>query len=313
MKVDVSLFKEIIDRALDAIWVVNESGFVECFNPACETLTGYDSNELNQQFEFTSLIYNESERDIQEDSNPKPLTNSSPESLEIFNSIFNTGTKEFTIRTKTNRILPVEMKSFEIQSSSKGLRLFAGIMRDIQFRKSLEENQRMTMATLKKLAFIDELTMIPNRRSFYDSFRKLIATNIRHNRYATLAIVDIDNFKEINDTYGHDIGDLVLRNISKVFIENLREEDTVGRIGGEEFGFLLPETDEEGAYRVLERLRLAVKHYRFFVFENFYLNITISLGYVRFGQTQTLEQVIKCADIALYKSKNSGRDAISKF
>jgi diguanylate cyclase (GGDEF)-like protein len=105
----------------------------------------------------------------------------------------------------------------------------------------------------------------------------------------------------------------VLRNISKAFMENLREEDTVGRVGGEEFGILLPETDEDAAYKVLERMRLAVKNYRFFIFENFYLNITISIGYVRFGQTQTLEQVIKCADIALYKSKNSGRDTISKF
>jgi two-component system cell cycle response regulator len=155
--------------------------------------------------------------------------------------------------------------------------------------------------------------MIPNRRSFYDSLKKLIASNLRHGRYAAMAIVDIDNFKEINDTYGHDVGDLVLRNISKAFIENLREEDTVGRIGGEEFGFLLPETDEDGAYVVLERVRLAVKHFRFFIFENYYLNVTVSIGFVKFGSNQTLEQIIKCADIALYKSKNSGKDTISKF
>lgn len=309
MKVEISFFKELFERALDSVWVVNENGIIEFINPACEILTGYDAKELIG-FDFKNLIAQQNTLELNKDYN---LNQKNNEINNIINPIFITGTREFSLKTKENTIIPVEMKSFELHSTKDGSRMFAGIMRDIQFRKSLEENQRMTMATLKKLAFIDELTMIPNRRSFYDSFRKLIATNIRHNRHATLAIVDIDNFKEINDTYGHDIGDLVLRNISKAFIENLREEDTVGRIGGEEFGFLLPETDDEGAYRVLERLRLAVKHYRFFVFENFYLNVTISLGYVRFGQTQTLEQVIKCADIALYKSKNSGKDTLSKF
>lgn len=309
MKVEISFFKELFERALDSVWVVNENGIIEFINPACEILTGYDAKELIGS-DFKNLIAQQNNLELNKDYNINQKNN---EINNIINPIFITGTREFSLKTKENTIIPVEMKSFELHSTKDGSKMFAGIMRDIQFRKSLEENQRMTMATLKKLAFIDELTMIPNRRSFYDSFRKLIAMNIRHNRHATLAIVDIDNFKEINDTYGHDIGDLVLRNISKAFIENLREEDTVGRIGGEEFGFLLPETDDEGAYRVLERLRLAVKHYRFFVFENFYLNVTISLGYVRFGQTQTLEQVIKCADIALYKSKNSGKDTLSKF
>lgn len=306
MTLDINLFKEILEKALDAIWVVNEFDTIDYLNPAAEKLTGFTREELidtkfsNLKIDFPENIFH---------SNQLMMLNSE-NNIHTKN---NSNIKEFQIKTKDNRLILVEMNVFEIQKSPEGNQLFAGIMRDIQFRKSLEENQRMTMATLKKLAFIDELTMIPNRRSFYDSLKKLIASNLRHGRYAAMAIVDIDNFKEINDTYGHDVGDLVLRNISKAFIENLREEDTVGRIGGEEFGFLLPETDEDGAYVVLERVRLAVKHFRFFIFENYYLNVTVSIGFVKFGSNQTLEQIIKCADIALYKSKNSGKDTISKF
>jgi diguanylate cyclase (GGDEF)-like protein/PAS domain S-box-containing protein len=306
MTVEIPLFKEILEKALDAVWVINEDDEIEFVNPAAEKLTGYTQEELLET-KFSNLKLDFSENIFL--SNPKLILNS----VNNSHSKNSSNIKEFQIKTKDDRYILVEMNVFEIQKSVEGKQLFAGIMRDIQFRKSLEESQRMTMATLKKLAFIDELTMIPNRRSFYDSLKKLIASNLRHGRYASLAIVDIDNFKEINDTYGHDVGDLVLRNISKAFIENLREEDTVGRIGGEEFGFLLPETDEDGAYVVLERVRLAVKHYRFFIFENYYLNVTVSIGFVKFGSNQTLEQIIKCADIALYKSKNSGKDTISKF
>lgn len=306
MTLDINLFKEILEKALDAIWVVNEFDTIDYLNPAAEKLTGFTREELidtkfsNLKIDFSENIFHSNTKLILNSENKTHAKNTS-------------NIKEFQIKTKDDRYILVEMNVFEIQKSPEGNQLFAGIMRDIQFRKSLEENQRMTMATLKKLAFIDELTMIPNRRSFYDSLKKLIASNLRHGRYAAMAIVDIDNFKEINDTYGHDVGDLVLRNISKAFIENLREEDTVGRIGGEEFGFLLPETDEDGAYVVLERVRLAVKHFRFFIFENYYLNVTVSIGFVKFGSNQTLEQIIKCADIALYKSKNSGKDTISKF
>jgi len=101
MKVEISLFKEIIERALDAIWVVNENGLIECSNPFCEKLTGYDSNELNGS-EFKKLIAQDSTKDSLIDS---IMDHSLKVSNELVNSIFSTGTREFTLRTKDNQII----------------------------------------------------------------------------------------------------------------------------------------------------------------------------------------------------------------
>ncbi|WCL49365.1 sensor domain-containing diguanylate cyclase [Leptospira sp. GIMC2001] len=301
-----SLFEEIIAKALDAVWVINEDNEVEFMNPAAEILSGYTKLELVGQSFSTIIPPNYAGDHLEYIRNY--LDRNTDDNSTVLGKV-----REFYIYSKDKVAIPIELKAFEIGTNVGEKRKFAGIMRDIRARKQLEENQKMTMVTLKKLAFIDELTMIPNRRSFYETFRKLLAGIQRKHRFAVIGLVDIDNFKEINDKYGHDIGDMVLIHVSKVFIENLREEDTVGRIGGEEFGLLLPETDLEGAYIVLERLRIAVKQYKFFVFENFYLNVTISTGFVNIGSEQTVEEIIKCADIALYKAKSAGKDIVSSY
>lgn len=308
----------IFERMPDAVFFVNSSNILESMNPACELLTGYKESELigRSVYEFLSSDFSLTEgkgrEAIQDFSLERPFSENR--------------TWETYLRSKSGAGIPIEISVVDVDVSSDGLTLagsgsgksgkrtiHVAFARDIRSRKILEDTQRMTMATLKKMAFVDELTMIPNRRSFYESFRKLISAIQRRKRDAIVAVADIDNFKQINDTYGHDIGDMVLKNISKVFLENLREEDVVGRIGGEEFGFLLPDTNLNGAFVVLERLRLAVKQFRFFVFENYYLNVTISTGYVRINGDQTVEEAIKRADIALYKAKNAGKDLVTSY
>lgn len=305
MTIPTYLFKDILEKALDAVWVINAKNEVEYMNPSAEELTGYSKEELIGK-SFSQIIpnsYSVNHAEVVHSYASKESNDSG-----VLNKI-----REFYILNKDKVAIPVELKAFELEKDSNDNRLFAGVMRDLRSRKKIEENQKMTMATLKRLAFIDELTMIPNRRSFYEAFRKLLASLHRHPKNAVIAVVDIDHFKDINDTYGHDVGDMVLKNVSNVFLENLREEDTIGRIGGEEFGFILPETNEDGAKIVLERLRLAVKRYRFFIFENFYLNITVSAGYTIIHPQQTMEENIKCADVALYKAKSAGRDAVEKY
>ncbi len=207
----------------------------------------------------------------------------------------------------------MEIRAFEISPASDGTKLFATFIRDIRDRKRLEDQRTLLINSLKRLAYMDELTLLPNRRSFYDSVQKTIATVKRRSRDSVLAVMDIDLFKTINDTYGHDIGDMVLKAISKIFTDCLREEDTIGRIGGEEFGCILPDTDVECAAMVLDRIRESVKAHRFFIFDNFYLNVTISMGYTKVHSNQQAEEIVKFADIALYQAKNSGRDRIQVY
>ena len=298
--------KVIVERSVDAIIVLDEKSKITLTNPALLLLSGFLKEELiGQSLEF--LFPHEINAD-----QSKAFT------IESFliaeDTKYVTGShRELELTTKKGEHIPIEIRVFEIDPDENGRKQFTGIVRDIRERKRLEEQKTLLINSLKRLAYMDELTLLPNRRSFYDSLQKSIAIVKRRNREAVLAVLDIDHFKSINDTYGHDIGDVVLKNIANIFMDCLREEDTIGRIGGEEFGCILPDTDTTGGAVVFERIRESVRGHRFFIFDNFYLNVTISMGYTRIHPTQKPEEVIKFADIALYQAKNSGRDRIQGY
>ncbi|TGN19871.1 sensor domain-containing diguanylate cyclase [Leptospira idonii] len=298
--------QEIVERSIDAIVVLDSHNKISLVNPALEELSGYKSDELREKsFEFLFPYEKNPGENI-------PLNIESYVGKE--DSLYISGhLKEIELNTKPGGSIPVEMHAFEISPSENGTKLYATIIRDIRERKRLEDQKTLLINSLKRLAYMDELTLLPNRRSFFDTLQKSIATVKRRSREYTLAVMDIDFFKSINDTYGHDIGDMVLKNISNIFTDCLREEDTIGRIGGEEFGCILPDTSTEGAEKVLERIRESVKAHRFFIFDNFYLNVTVSIGYTKVHPMQKAEEVIKFADIALYQAKNSGRDQIQVY
>ncbi len=298
--------QKIVEHSIDAIIVLDSENKINLVNPALEELSGFHFDELKDK----SLDY----------LFPKETDPSKNKTAQITNYItseddhYVTGhLRELELNTKLGVTIPVEIRAFEISPASDGTKLFATFIRDIRDRKRLEDQRTLLINSLKRLAYMDELTLLPNRRSFYDSVQKTIATVKRRSRDSVLAVMDIDLFKTINDTYGHDIGDMVLKAISKIFTDCLREEDTIGRIGGEEFGCILPDTDVECAAMVLDRIRESVKAHRFFIFDNFYLNVTISMGYTKVHSNQQAEEIVKFADIALYQAKNSGRDRIQVY
>lgn len=122
-------------------------------------------------------------------------------------------------------------------------------------------------------------------------------------------MVDIDHFKEVNDTYGHAAGDLVLKGVSEIFIHGLRDVDIAARIGGEEFAVLMPNTDVAGAMIVAERLRHNIEMLNF-EHEDRNIKITISLGVTECGGKSSIDEMLKRADKALYDAKNAGRNCV---
>lgn len=298
--------QEIVARSIDGILVLDNDSKIVLTNPALEELSGFTFDELKQKsigFLFPFDIGSNKVEDL-----------TVAHILKSEDSKYVSGAlRELEMHTKLSGLVPVEMRLFEIRPSGQGKNLYACIVRDIRERKRLEEQKNLLINSLKRLAYMDELTLLPNRRSFQDTLVKSIAIVKRRNREAIVGVIDIDHFKQINDTYGHDTGDLVLKNIAVIFRDCLREEDTVGRIGGEEFGCILPDTDIPAATIVFERMLDSVREHRFFIFDNFYLNVTISMGYTKIHPTQKPEEVIKSADIALYQAKNSGRDRIEKY
>ena len=153
----------------------------------------------------------------------------------------------------------------------------------------------------------DGLTKLYNRRRFDGDIRKELGIHQRHSRPLSLIILDIDNFKNLNDTFGHQTGDEVLRRISKTLKRHIREGDDAYRYGGEEFALILRETEESGAFELAERLRLAI------IGEFNNLNptgVTASFGLAIAKSKDKPPLLIERADKALYRAKEDGRNRV---
>lgn len=162
----------------------------------------------------------------------------------------------------------------------------------------------------KYLSITDELTGLSNRRCFETTFEKEYLRAARYNNKLTLVMFDIDHFKTINDTYGHQCGDFVLKQISNAALQTFRKTDTVFRYGGEEFVVILTETDIEQSIIPLERFRKTVQTLGL-NYQGQDVNVTVSLGACQLtSDISTKEELLQKTDEALYEAKNSGRNKI---
>jgi diguanylate cyclase (GGDEF)-like protein len=169
--------------------------------------------------------------------------------------------------------------------------------------------QRQVREDLLVQATHDPLTGVFNRRHVEELLRTELDRAERHARPLAVAMLDADHFKKINDTYGHQTGDEVLRTISQRCQSTLRSNDVLGRYGGEEFIVVFPETSLEDAGAVAERLRAAVAEVPIKVGDNA-LDVTVSIGLAAFAPGYNLDEMFHRADAALYTAKQDGRNLV---
>ena len=165
---------------------------------------------------------------------------------------------------------------------------------------------RRLHSKMYSLALIDQLTQIYNRSSFYEFANKQVAKRRRNNEKLSVAMIDIDYFKKVNDTFGHSAGDLILKDLAKIVLGSIRTYDVFARFGGEEFILLLPDTGIDVAETVLERVRKNVEEYDFPEVGN----VTISIGISEINLEEEIDAAIKRADEALYEAKATGRNKV---
>jgi diguanylate cyclase (GGDEF)-like protein/PAS domain S-box-containing protein len=194
-----------------------------------------------------------------------------------------------------------------------------GTTRDITDLKNAEKelehvNQEYELLNnkLKELSVIDELSGLHNRRHFYDTLTKTmkIFARVRGRGYAStfsLELMDIDDFKDVNDTYGHLVGDDVIRHIANLLKKNTRLSDYVFRYGGDEFAVILPDTDRQGSKEFANRLRTVVEATPY-IHHGSRIKLTISLGTATYSDQVDSVELVQEADMNLYTSKSSGKN-----
>lgn len=224
-------------------------------------------------------------------------------------------TREVVVPTikdgKVVAILGVGNKAKVYSEQDVGLVSYiADVVWSIIEQKKTSEQIHQLNAKLEKLAMQDDLTGLLNRRAFFIQGEKEISRVQRQRTPLSLLMLDVDVFKSVNDRYGHAAGDQVLKHVSQKIVENVREMDTVARMGGEEFSVLLPNMGAEDAVKVAERVRQAIERESCRL-EDQIIDVTVSVGVASYSQElASLEDILRQADDSMYQAKNQGRNQV---
>ncbi len=281
-------FRSISASANDAIIMLDNDEKVTYWNKSAENIFGYLREDVEGK-NIHNLIIPERYR---------------KKHLEGFEKFKATGTGNIIRKAveveairKDGSEIPIELSLSAVMINGKWNAV--GIIRDITVRKQQEEE-------IKQLAETDFLTNIYNRRIFLRFLEAEIYKAKRYSREFSLIMFDIDHFKAVNDTHGHDAGDYVLKTTVDVIKRNIRVSDIVARYGGEEFIIIQPETTIEGAKVSAEKIRTLIEQNNFDKVKR----ITISIGVTMFKENDTVNSIVKRVDEALYKAKNNGRNRV---
>ncbi len=189
------------------------------------------------------------------------------------------------------------------------LLLVIGLLANGIMRRALRREAE-TRAELDRLVTTDELTGLANRRELFAALDRMIAQSRRSGRPLSLAVLDIDRFKLVNDTFGHPSGDEVIRRVAEMALLLMREQDLVGRLGGEEFVIVFPDCSDRDALAACERLRQGIAALPILLPGGQSLSVTVSTGVTSLDEHDDRTRLIGRADEALYRAKKAGRDQV---
>lgn len=207
-------------------------------------------------------------------------------------------------------ISALDMGAHDFVAKPINYHILAARMRSALRLREAQQQLTQLNSELKRLASIDPLTGVYNRRSYYQQADAEFNKSLRHQRPLSVIMLDVDHFKNINDRYGHAMGDVALTQLARICVELIRSSDFVGRLGGEEFAICCPETDLEGAVQLAERLRATigdtpVKN------EDIEVSLTVSIGVSQLvGADASIDHLQNRADQLLYEAKQKGRNRV---
>jgi len=294
-------YRLLAENSHDVIWTIDiQSGRFTYVSPSVQRLRGYTVAEILAQPIEASLTP-ESALRVREAMQDK-LSRIAAGDLGDLTTV-----SEVDQPRRDGTIVHTEVvTTYLLDDSGKPVSIL-GVSRDITERKKAER-------ALEKLAQIDELTGLANRRHFMLLAEQELSRMVRYGGVLSVLMMDIDHFKQVNDTYGHHTGDLVLRELGRLCRETLRDVDFVGRIGGEEFAVMLPQTNGTRALEVAERLRQVIERAEVPLDRGLPLHFTLSIGVTTMSDgNANIDSLLDQADKALYRAKRGGRNRVCVY
>ncbi len=293
------VYSSIFNNAMVAIGITDREGHYKIVNPAWCEFTGYTEQEA-KKLSIDQLV-------PAEDIAP------SRQSFEkLIKGEVNCYRKAKRYQRKDGRIFWVDLHVSALYGEDNQIIGVIGILVDIDRQVKAENQQKELNKALTKLARHDSLTGLYNRRALEEILLREHRRAVRYQTGFAVAILDVDNFKRINDIHGHDCGDVVMQRLADIFLRNIRDTDTVGRWGGEEFLFIFSNTTCDGANVVAERIRKDTASKTLECNgKQIPINVTIGFSY-HHGQSN-MEDLIVEADKALYDGKRNGKNQVRCF
>ena len=294
---NIELYKTILSNIFEGIYFVDTDRRITFWNGGAERITGFSAKEVIGKRCRDNILMHVDATGKSLCLNGCPLQSTIQDGRDREASVF--------LHHKNGHRVPVTVRSIPIYNEKLIVGAVEIFVDDSEKHEFLENAKE-----LETLLTLDQLTSLPNRR-FIDSF-----LSSKFKEFKELGIkfgvlfIDVDKFKNFNDSYGHDVGDKVLQMIARTFLSSTRANDLIGRFGGEEFIAILTGVDESSLIDKAERLRMLIENGSVIDNQNV-LSVTISIGATMIREDDTVETLIKRADKMLYRSKEEGRNRVT--
>jgi diguanylate cyclase (GGDEF)-like protein/PAS domain S-box-containing protein len=289
MEEEMQKLSMVVNKTADMVVITSKGGIIEYVNPAFEEMTGYSREEAV--------------------GNTPRILKSGEHGLQFYENLWatilagNTYRGVFVNRKKSGELYYDSCTITPVINSKGAITNFIATAKDITEQKLAEQE-------LRERAEKDYLTGIYNRRAFFEILESEVERARRYNRPLSVVMLDIDHFKKINDTYGHAVGDEVLKATTEVLQRSVRLSDVLARIGGEEFVILVPETSLDHTLELAGKVRRSIESSALLPHG---AKVTISFGIAELDENVSIDELMRRADEALYLAKSNGRNRVEHY
>jgi diguanylate cyclase (GGDEF)-like protein/PAS domain S-box-containing protein len=296
LRISEERYRELVENASDMVFRTDQKGYFIYVNASTLRMTGYTEEEILGK-QYLEMIH----PDMRDDANSFFQRQMAEKRKNTYS--------EFVAIKKDGSEMWLGQNSQLILEDGK-IKGFQAVSRDITERKQLEKELRESEERYRKLSIIDQLTQLYNSRHFYDQLRMEVDRLERYDYPLTLLLLDLDDFKLYNDTYGHIEGDHVLSRLGTVIKRCLRKADSAYRYGGEEFTIILPMTTSHEGIILAERVREELRKENMSRVPGKNVYMTVSIGMSQYRRGENIKDFVSRVDHLMYQGKKNGKDRI---